>query len=165
MSAATPGPTEQPPPYEGRTLVVDTSAWVVVRKALAEAVQPPWLGDFFQARASGQLRGHTVVKLELLHNARNPAAFLATEEQLDTITTLPITATASQGAVGALRDLAAGPGGDTYHRVGHGDALIAATAAERGFAVLHYDQDFERLGRVLGFDHVWIAPAGQFRLG
>lgn len=160
MSAATTGPTE--PPYDGRTLVVDTSAWVVVRKALAKTPQPPLVAEFMRARHNGQLRGHTVVKLELLHNARTRADFLRTEEQLDSMTTLPITTTASDAAVGALRDLSAGMGGEEYHRVGHGDVLLGATAAEGGFDVLHYDRHFERLAGVLGFDHVWIAPRGEY---
>lgn len=41
------------------------------------------------------------------------------------------------------------------------DALIAAAAAERGFAVLHYDQHFDRLATVLAFDSQWIADAGS----
>lgn len=163
MSAQTPGPTD-PPPYGGRTLIVDTSAWVVLRKALARGPQPAFVGDFVRARANGQLRGHTAVKLELLHNARGSAELLAAEARLDELPTLRITATASDGAVSAVRDLAAAapPGDRAHHRVGHGDALVAATAAEHGFGVLHYDRHFERLAKVLGIDHCWIAKPGDY---
>ena len=41
------------------------------------------------------------------------------------------------------------------------DALIAAAAAERGFAVLHYDHHFDKLATVLGFTSQWIAPPGS----
>jgi predicted nucleic acid-binding protein len=41
------------------------------------------------------------------------------------------------------------------------DALIAAAAAERGFAVLHYDQHFDRLATVLSFTSQWIAEPGS----
>jgi predicted nucleic acid-binding protein len=41
------------------------------------------------------------------------------------------------------------------------DALIAAAAADRGLGVLHYDQHYDRLATVLGFDSQWVAPAGS----
>jgi predicted nucleic acid-binding protein len=163
LSAATPGPTE-PPPYGGRTLVVDTSAWAILRKALSESPRPPLVREFFDARAEGQLRGHTAAKLEVLHSAQNPADFLEIEERLDRLETLRITATASDAAVGALRDLSAGAtsGQPTLHRVKAGDVLIAATAAEHGFDVLHFDHHFDLLATVLGFESVWIAPPGRY---
>ncbi len=40
-------------------------------------------------------------------------------------------------------------------------ALVAAAAAERGFGVLHYDHDFDRLAEVLAFASQWVAPAGS----
>jgi len=41
------------------------------------------------------------------------------------------------------------------------DELIAAAAAARGFAVLHYDHHFDKLATVLGFRSQWIAPKGS----
>lgn len=41
------------------------------------------------------------------------------------------------------------------------DYMIAAAAAERGFAVLHYDRHFEPLSRVLGIESIWIAEPGS----
>jgi predicted nucleic acid-binding protein len=102
------------------------------------------------------------VKLEMLHNARNPSEFFAMETQLDLITTLPIDVHASRAAVGALRDLAVAGAGPLHHRLGHGDALIAATAANAALDVLHYDAHFDRLSTVLGFESVWIANRGDF---
>jgi len=40
------------------------------------------------------------------------------------------------------------------------DALIAATAAERGVGVLHYDEHFDRLASVLEFESRWIVQRG-----
>jgi len=40
------------------------------------------------------------------------------------------------------------------------DELIAAAAAARGFAVLHYDHHFDPLCRVLGVESVWVAKPG-----
>jgi len=41
------------------------------------------------------------------------------------------------------------------------DYLIAAAAAQRGAAVLHYDRHFDTLCSVLGIESVWIAPPGS----
>jgi predicted nucleic acid-binding protein len=41
------------------------------------------------------------------------------------------------------------------------DALVAAAAAERGFAVLHYDKHFDALATVLAFSSQWVAPPGS----
>jgi predicted nucleic acid-binding protein len=104
------------------------------------------------------------VKLEMLHNARNPAEFRQIEDMMDRMLTLRITTTASLAAVAALRKLVdmATPGDPWPHRVKAGDALVAAIAAEHGFGVLHYDHDFDRLARALNFDSIWIATAGSF---
>jgi hypothetical protein len=61
--------------------------------------------------------------------------------------------------VGARRALAhEAPG---RHRLPFQDVLIAAAAASRGYAVLHYDHHFDRLAGVLDFESRWIAPRGS----
>lgn len=165
---ATAGPTNGASglPYGGSVLVVDTSAWVVVTKALRRDPRPDLLDEFFGALRNGQLRGSTVVKLELLHSARDPTEFTTAEERLDAIPTLPITAAASEAAVGALRDLSeqATAGNPANHRVGHGDVLVTATAwaTPSVDGVLHYDEHFEKLAPVLGVEQVWIADRGDY---
>jgi hypothetical protein len=47
------------------------------------------------------------------------------------------------------------------HRTPVIDMLIAATAAEHGLTVLHYDRDFERLCDATGGKHEWVIPAGS----
>ncbi|MGR6966654.1 hypothetical protein ACU610_19520 [Geodermatophilus sp. URMC 61] len=39
--------------------------------------------------------------------------------------------------------------------------IVAATAAEHGPTVLHYDSDYERLSEVTGAAHEWVAPRGE----
>ena len=39
--------------------------------------------------------------------------------------------------------------------------IIAATAAEHGLTVLHYDSDYERLAEVAGINHEWVAVRGS----
>lgn len=40
------------------------------------------------------------------------------------------------------------------------DHVIAATAELAGLAVLHYDDDFERIAQVTGQTATWVAPRG-----
>lgn len=93
-----------------------------------------------------------------------PERFQAAERELDEITTLPIGVRASSAAEGALKELSARatPGHPGYHRVKSLDALIAATAWDHGFDVLHYDWHFDRLAEVLGFGSHWIAAPGEY---
>jgi hypothetical protein len=40
------------------------------------------------------------------------------------------------------------------------DYLAAAAALELGAAVIHYDRDYDTLAELMGFQSVWLAPAG-----
>jgi hypothetical protein len=39
--------------------------------------------------------------------------------------------------------------------------MIAAAAAERGFAIPHHDHHFDPLCQALGIESVWIAESGS----
>ena len=41
------------------------------------------------------------------------------------------------------------------------DLVIAAAAEARGLAVLHYDEDYERIGKVTRQPTEWVAPKGS----
>jgi predicted nucleic acid-binding protein len=58
-------------------------------------------------------------------------------------------------------DLAKSAPSPGYHKVRWPDLLIAATAASRGFGVLHHDHDFDRIREVLEFDSVWLADSNE----
>jgi predicted nucleic acid-binding protein len=137
--------------FDGQSYVVDTSAWAGrVRRAAAWA----WSA----AMPSGQLWITPVVKLELLYSTRNEAEFGEVERRLDDMREAPLDRSVTRSAVVAMRELAAiGP---LHHRVPVTDALIAAAATARGIGVLHYDEHFDRLATVLGFDSRWIVPRG-----
>jgi predicted nucleic acid-binding protein len=47
--------------------------------------------------------------------------------------------------------------------VKHPDLLIAAAAEAAGIAVLHYDEDYERIAEITGRAHRWLAPEGSLR--
>ncbi len=132
--------------------VVDTSAW-------ARAALPPIAGQWKQAARAGELVGCPVVTLELLYDALDREHVERVAGALAGLKQAPITRTVTDTAISAVRELAA-RGSAGAHRVRVPDALIAAAAAERGFAVLHYDHHYDRLAEVLGFHSQWVAPAG-----
>jgi predicted nucleic acid-binding protein len=96
-----------------------------------------------------------VVALELLAAAPDEEAFGELDRALGTLAQAPVTRSAGDAALGASRELRG------KRRLPAADYLIAAAAAQRGAAVLHYDRHFDTLCRVLGIESVWIAEPGS----
>ncbi|MGO9763380.1 MAG: PIN domain-containing protein [Solirubrobacteraceae bacterium] len=139
--------------WRGGPWVADTSAWA---RAANPAVSALWK----TAAQAGDLIACPVVALELLYDAPDREHVEAVAGALAGLRQAPITRSVTDSAIAAVRDLAA-TGSAGAHRVRVPDALVAAAAAERGFAVLHYDQHFDRLATVLGFHSQWVADAGS----
>ncbi len=136
-------------PYSsGAPLVFDTSAW---NRRTNPSVLPRWQ----VTRDAGLLAVCPVVALELLAAARDEEAFGDLDRALGALAQAPVTRAACERALGASRELAG------ERRLPAADYLIAAAAAERGFAMLHYDRHFDPLCRVLGIESVLIAPRGE----
>jgi predicted nucleic acid-binding protein len=136
-------------PYgSGTALVFDTSAWN--RRTLPD-ILPRWAAT----RDSGLLAVCPLVALELLAAARDEQAFQALDRALQALPSAPTTRAASERALSASREL------HGERRLPAADYMIAASAAERGFAVLHYDHHFDPLCRVLGIESIWIAEPGS----
>ena len=133
--------------------IADTSAW-------ARASHPEVAEHWKAAARAGQLIGCPIVTLELLYDAPDRDRVEAVASALAGLRQAPITRTVTHAAISAVRELAAG-GAAGAHRVRVPDALIAAAAADRGLAVLHYDHHFDRLAAVLGFRSQWIAASGS----
>jgi predicted nucleic acid-binding protein len=93
--------------------------------------------------------------LELLAAARDEQAFHDLDRALHNLPQAPVTRAGGERAVGASRELR------DERRLPAADYMIAAAAAERGFAMLHYDRHFDPLCRVLGIESVWIAAPGS----
>jgi predicted nucleic acid-binding protein len=136
-------------PYgPGTALVFDTSAW---NRRTNPAVLPRWAAT----RDAGLLAVCPVVALELLAAARNEEKFGDLDRALKALAQAPVTRAAGDAALGASRELRG------ERRLPAADYLIAAAAAGRGAAVLHYDRHFDVLCRVLGVESVWIAEPGS----
>lgn len=133
--------------------IADTSAW-------ARAAHPAAAENWKAAATAGDLIGCPIVTLELLHDAQGRERVEAVASALASLRQAPITRTVTDGAISAVRELAA-RGAAGAHRVRVPDALIAAAAAERGYSVLHYDHHFDRLATVLSFRSQWIAASGS----
>ncbi len=142
------------PPFGGRVLIADTSAWV-------RASDPRVRGQWADALRSRQIATCSIVTLELLYSTRDAQELATLEAEQALLREVPVTVSAQRAAIGSLRDLAAG--GPGQHRVPIADALIAAAAQDAGVDVLHYDHHYDRLAQVLGFVSVWIAPAGTLQ--
>ena len=142
-------------PYEGRVLIVDSSTWIKLPRAPESAQQA-----FAGAVANGQIRCSPIVMMEILYGMSDAAAVEAEREQLDALSQIPVTASACHAAIQAMVTLAhiGSPGN---HKVKGSDLLIAATAADRAFGVLHHDEHFDKLASVLPFDSVWFADPDE----
>lgn len=138
-------------PFDGRSYVVDTSAWARVKHP---EVAPLWK----TALLADQVLITPIVRMELLYSTRDATEFMRWEERLAALSEAPLDHEVADLAVTAMRDLAGlGP---LHHRVPVKDILIAAAAARRGVGVLHYDGDFDRLAAVLDFESRWVLAPG-----
>lgn len=133
--------------------VADTSAW---SRAQNPVVAPQWEA----AALAGELIACPVITLELLHDAPDHNHVDAVAAAVADLRQAPITRSVTNAAIRAVQDLAA-RGATGAHRVRVPDALVAAAAAERGFAVLHYDHHFDKLATVLDFTSQWISEPGS----
>jgi predicted nucleic acid-binding protein len=151
-----------PVPYGGIPRIADSSTWSALKRASKLGNVPQ---EWRDALTAGLICTSPVVRLEMLHSAENAADFEVVESFHAKFREVPLTQPACLAAITALRELADVSNG--YHRVGLGDALIVASAADAlGVGVLHYNHtDFEKLGEVLGVDVVALGPPGTFERG
>jgi len=54
-------------------------------------------------------------------------------------------------------------GGAHQRSVKHADLLIAAAAEAADVAVLHYDENYDRIAEITGQPTRWLAPRGSLR--
>lgn len=141
--------TDAEPYRSGGLVVFDTSAWS--RQRANEDISARWRATL----AAGALTVCPVVALELLASARDESAFRRLDAAFAALPQAPLTRPVCAAALTASREL----GGS--RRLPAADYLIAAAAAERGAAVLHYDRHFEPLCDALGIESIWLAESGS----
>lgn len=140
------------------TELADTSAWVWSRRP----AHPELRHEFDSALVDGELATCDMVRLELLCSARNADEFAEIREELAALPDCPVGKDQWERALWVYEQLSA-RGGAHQRSVKHADLLIAAAAEAVGVAVLHYDEDYNRIADVTGQSTRWLAPKGTLR--
>jgi predicted nucleic acid-binding protein len=133
--------------------LADTSAWVASRR------DPSVRERFDVLLVSGLVATCDMVKLELLHSARNAEEFARRRDQLEALPQCPIAPRVWRRVLDVYQRISE-QGGSHHRRVTHPDLIIAAAAEAAGVGLLHYDADFETIAAVTGQPARWIAPRG-----
>jgi predicted nucleic acid-binding protein len=140
------------------TELADTSAWLWSRRQ----AYPELRHAFDSALVEGDLATCDMVRLELLYSSRNATEFAEIREELEAVPDCPIGKEQWARALWVYEQLSA-RGGSHHRSVKHPDLLIAAAAESADIAVLHYDEDYERIAEITGQATRWLAPAGSLR--
>lgn len=146
-----PGLPASSPAWGDLPLVVDTSAW-------ARAHHPQVRRLWREALLERRLRISPLVRFEILRSARDGRSFDTLSEQLSALHAAPHNDSVFAAAEQAMRAMAHRSAGAQCLPIV--DYLVAASAQELGAAVIHYDRDYDTLAELLGFDSIWLAPAG-----
>lgn len=135
--------------------LADTSAWAWSRQE-ETTVRP----EFDEAVIAGQIATCDMVRLELLHSARNYKEFRERREELQVLPDCPIGEIEWHRALWVYERLAE-QGGAHQRAVKHADLLVAAAAEAAGVPVLHYDEDFDRIAAITEQPVRWLARRGS----
>lgn len=136
--------------------LADTSVWSWTRTVGGDIRQ-----EFDEAVIEGEIATCDMVRLELLYSARSASEFESLRADLQALPDCPIAKEQWNRALEVYARLARKAG--LHHRaVKHPDLLIAAAAEAAGVAVVHYDEDYERIAEITGQKVRWLAPRGSF---
>jgi len=138
--------------------LADTTAWSWSRRRS----YPEMRAAFDAAVIDGEIATCDMVRLELLHSARNASEFAEVRHELDVLPNCPIGEAEWARALLVYERLSA-RGGAFQRSVKHPDLLIAAAAEAAGVTLLHYDDDYEHIAQVTGQPTRWLAPRGSLR--
>jgi len=130
--------------------LVDTSVLKRLSAPAVRAVIEP-LAD------SGRLARAEISDLEVGYSARNAREWDRLIGALDILTPVETTANHVARAKQVQRHLAS----KSQRGRKIPDLLIAAAAEEQRLAVLHYEQDFDKIAKVTGQPCEWVVPAGS----
>ena len=136
--------------------LADTTAWAWSRRAKYGELRE----EFDTLLVDGEIATCDMVRLELLHSARNADEFEQLGDDLDALPACPITEAEWKRALWVYGELAK-QGGAHQRSAKHADLLIAAAAEAAEIPVVHYDEDYERIAEITGQAHRWLAPKGS----
>jgi predicted nucleic acid-binding protein len=138
--------------------LADTSTWIWSR----HLAHPQLRETFDTALVDGQIATCDMVRLELLYSARNTREFTELRQELGALVDCPVGKAQWERALWVYEQLS-GRGAAHQRAVKHPDLLIAAAAEAAGVAVLHYDEDYDRIAESTGQPTRWLAPVGTLR--
>jgi predicted nucleic acid-binding protein len=95
-----------------------------------------------------------------LYSTRNATEFTSLRVELDALPNCELGVDEWQRALDVYERLAR-QGGPHHRSVRHPDLLIAAAAEASGIAVLHCDEDYDRIAAITGQAVRWLAPRGS----
>jgi predicted nucleic acid-binding protein len=134
--------------------LVDTSALIM------GARHPLAMGWFREALARDEVATCDVIAIEFLMGARDVADFVALEASLRAMRWLIVEPADWSRAIEVQRGLAAvGPGHQRSVRLP--DLVIAAVAERNSLAIVHYDEDYDRIATITGQPTRWVLPRGS----
>lgn len=116
--------------------------------------------EFDTALIEGELATCDMVRLELLHSARNPTELADIRGELAALPHCPIGEAQWERALWVYGRLSA-RGGAGQRSVNHPDLLIAAAAEAAGVTLLHYDGDYDEIAAITGQAMRWLATRGS----
>ena len=136
-----------------------TRGWLLDKSALSRSQQPLVLAALAPRLRAARLFACAIVDLEVLYGARDSAEYVTlARERRQTYEWVEMDAETWARAARLQSEL-------TVHAhlraAGVADLLIPATAEQYGLTVLHYDRDFETLGRLCGVRQEAVVPLGS----
>lgn len=134
--------------------LLDTSVWTLAKR------DPSIAEEVVEALRRDDVATCDPVRLELLYSARGIDEFRGVRAELGAVHHVPVDQAIWDRALDVYELLAA-QGGAHQRQVSHPDLLIAAAAEAAGLPVLHYDEDYDRIGEATGQPMRWVRPRGS----
>jgi predicted nucleic acid-binding protein len=132
--------------------------WLVDTSAIARWKRPQVAAAMSALLATRRVWTCPIIDLEVLYSARSRDYDKVAASRAAGYRHAGFTSEVADRA----RQLQAALARRSQHRgVGPADLLIAATAVQHDLVVLHYDRDFELLGRVCGVPQHPVVPFGS----
>ena len=129
----------------------DTSALILAAR------DPGVAAELADALGADEVAISEPILLEYLNGARNLAEYGRFSEALGATQVLETRPEAWRRAL-EVHALLAGTGAGHQRSVRLVDLIVAAVAERHGYAVVHCDEDYERIARLTGQPTRWIGP-------
>jgi predicted nucleic acid-binding protein len=132
--------------------------YIADKSALARMKHPTVAAVLSPLLVGGDVATCGVIEVEILFSARTYADLVATRARRRALPLIDM----SQRDFDRATDVLEGLAKSGHHRAARiPDLLIAAVAERNSLTVLHYDKDFDLIGKVTGQAVQWVVPAGS----